>query len=238
MVDSNNIIVFDLEVVALDFESTYDQDTKDYLLKYARTEEDKLAAIDGLVFSPFTSQIVSIGMWDYRKATGCVLINTGDEPSEVISDNENVKYIVSNEKGIVDKFWSIVQKKECEHYVTFNGREFDCPFLMLRSLILRSKPTCNLMKGGDYSYSHYHTDLLKELTYHKHSPQGARRKFSLDFYCKMLGVPSPKAGGVKGDMVGELYKNKEYKVIADYCIADVIATADLFSIWNDNTYKS
>jgi predicted transcriptional regulator len=34
-------------------------------------------------------------------------------------------------------------------------------------------------------------------------------------------------------MVDELYKNKEYQKIADYCFGDVIATTELFKKWNN-----
>ena len=34
-------------------------------------------------------------------------------------------------------------------------------------------------------------DLLDQLTFY-----GASRRFSLDFYCRAFGIPSPKAGGV------------------------------------------
>ena len=89
------------------------------------------------------------------------------------------------------------------------------------------------MAGTDFNFKDYHVDLMKEFTFFKHSPTGARRKFSLDFYCKMFGIKSPKEEGVAGDKVGELYGNKEYKTIADYCMRDVFATAKLFKIWSE-----
>ena len=118
-------------------------------------------------------------------------------------------------------------------YVTFNGREFDCPFLMLRSLILGIKPSENLMRGSDFTFKDYHVDLMKELTFNRHSPTGARRKFSLDFYCKQLGIESPKVNGVQGDKVKEIYESKQYKILADYCMGDVIATTKLFNKWTE-----
>jgi 3'-5' exonuclease len=233
MIDIKNrkILAFDLEVTAYDFES-YDEDTQTYLTKYTKTEEEKQTAIENLVFNPFTSQIVAIGMLDVNEDKGCVLVNSEVE-TKIDSSNEKINYICKDEKNIIELFWKTIKDKGYNLYVTFNGREFDCPFIMLRSFIMNIKPSTNLMAGSDFTFKDYHVDMMKELTFNRHSPTGARRKFSLDFYCKQLGIKSPKSNGVQGDMVAELFKNKEYQTIADYCIGDVIATTELFKKWND-----
>jgi len=233
MIDLENrkILVFDLEVVARNFVTEFDVETKAYLLKYAKTDEDKQNTIDSLVFNPFTSRIAAIGMLDYKEDKGCVLLNT-EGKMEIESSKENINYICGDEKSIVELFWKTLRDKGYNLFVTFNGREFDCPFIMLRSLILKIKPTFNLMSGSDFTFRDYHIDLLKELTFNRHSPTGARRKFTLDFYCKQLGIKSPKSMGVSGDKVGELFENKDYETLANYCIGDVIAEAELLKKWN------
>ena len=225
-------LVFDLEVVAHNFVTHFDVETKAYLLKYAKNDEDKQNIIDSLVFNPFTSRIVAIGMLDYKENKGCVLLNT-EKKMEIESSKDNINYICGDEKTIVELFWKTLRDKGYNLFVTFNGREFDCPFIMLRSLILKIKPTFNLMSGSDFTFRDYHIDLLKELTFNRHSPSGARRKFTLDFYCKQLGVKSPKSMGVSGDKVGELFENKEYETLANYCIGDVYAEAELLKKWNE-----
>ncbi|MCX7834187.1 MAG: ribonuclease H-like domain-containing protein [Ignavibacteria bacterium] len=236
--DYRRILVFDIEVAPYDFHERYDEDTKDYLLKWANGDEQKeKEIIDSLVFSPWTSFLVAIGMLDFYENKGAVLINTEQENNadkiELEKKYDNINYYCRDEKTIIEIFWKTLRDKEFNLFVTFNGREFDCPYLMLRSLILRIRPTRNLMAGTDFNFREYHIDLLKELTFLKHAPTGARRKFSLDFYCKQLGIESPKSSGITGDMIGELYKNKEYQKIADYCIGDVMAEAELFKIWKE-----
>jgi DNA polymerase elongation subunit (family B) len=233
MIDLTNkkILAFDLEVVAFNFEN-YDEDTQKYLTKYAKTDEEKQTVIENLVFNPFTSQIVAIGMLDVVNEKGCVLINS-EEDIKIESEKENINYICKNETGIIETFWKTVKDKGYNLYVTFNGREFDCPFIMLRSFILGIKPSENLMRGSDFTFKDYHIDLMKELTFNRHSPTGARRKFSLDFYCKQLGIESPKVNGVQGDKVKEIYESKQYKILADYCMGDVIATTKLFNKWTE-----
>ncbi|MFA5230556.1 MAG: hypothetical protein WC422_04195 [Candidatus Paceibacterota bacterium] len=44
----------------------------------------------------------------------------------------------------------------------------------------------------------------------------------------MLGIDSPKAEGVKGDDVQELFQNQEYLKIAQYNTRDLVATKELY----------
>jgi hypothetical protein len=130
-------------------------------------------------------------------------------------------------------FWETISNKGYNLFVTFNGREFDCPFIMLRSIYHHIKPSYNLMEGSDYNFRNYHIDLLKELTFFTHSGRGARRKFTLDFYCQKFGIHSPKEDGITGEMVGKLYEEKKFQELADYCLGDVVAENELFKFWNE-----
>jgi 3'-5' exonuclease len=95
---------------------------------------------------------------------------------------------------------------------------------MARSALLGVKPTRNLM-GNRYAVGD-HCDLLDQLTFY-----GALRKFSLDFYCKTFGIKSPKESGVTGLDMGRLFGEKKYRDIAEYCLGDVKATAELYRKW-------
>ena len=106
-------------------------------------------------------------------------------------------------------------------FVTFNGRCFDGPFLMLRSAMLGIPVTRNLV---GYRYSiRPHTDLLDAVSFF-----GASRKWNLDFACKVFGVVSPKEQGMDGFSVGHFYRAGRIREIALYCRRDVEATAGLF----------
>src|SRR4030067_3033949 len=54
-------VVIDIETIGRDFESL-DEMSKEYLLKYAETEEEVKEVREGLAFSPLTGEIVAIGM--------------------------------------------------------------------------------------------------------------------------------------------------------------------------------
>ena len=124
---------------------------------------------------------------------------------------------------ILEKFWDIV--KTYDQVITFNGRGFDAPYLMLRSAVHKIRATKNMM-GYRYDYKE-HCDLMEQLTFY-----GATRKFSLDFYAKFFGIKSSKADGIDGSMVGDFYKKGKYMDIARYCFRDLVATKELYDYWD------
>ena len=231
-ISNRNIPVFDIETVG-DAIEDFPEDIQEYLTKYAETEEKRAEVIEQFAFNPLTSKIAAIGMMDNKTKKGCVLINTEDS-TEFQTNHEGFAYLTGSEKDIITKFWEIITQKNYNLFVTFNGRDFDCPFMMLRSIYYKIKPPVSLMKGSDYTFSkENHIDLLKEFTFYSHTVRGARRKFTLDFYCQRFGIHSPKQDGVKGDMVKGLFEDRKFQEIADYCIGDVKAENELFNYWNE-----
>ena len=83
------VLIFDIEVAAYDFETYFDDEIKEYLLKYAKDDEERKKTIESLVFTSFTSELLCIGMMDYNENKGSVLINT-NEKIEIESEKENV----------------------------------------------------------------------------------------------------------------------------------------------------
>jgi DNA polymerase elongation subunit (family B) len=231
-ITARNILIFDIETVGDNFDEM-PEETRTYLTRYADTEEKRMAVIDSLSFNALTSSLAAVGMMDYKTRKGCVMVNA--EPGIQLANNyENFNYLIMSEYEIIRKFWEIIAAKEYNLFVTFNGRDFDCPFIMMRSIYHKIKPGYNLMRGGEYGFRDYHIDLMKELSFFSHSGKGgARRKFTLNFYCQKFNIKSPKSGGISGEMVGSLFLDKKYQEIADYCIGDVIAESDLFTFWNE-----
>ncbi len=125
---------------------------------------------------------------------------------------------------MLSSFWKIIDVTD--QVVTFNGRNFDIPFLMLRSAILKIKPSKNLI-GNRYDTSS-HIDLLDQFTFY-----GITRKFNLDFYCHSFGIESPKTKEISGMEVKNLYEAGRLKDIATYCSRDIYATYQLFKIWEE-----
>jgi predicted PolB exonuclease-like 3'-5' exonuclease len=213
-------VVIDIETFGLSIES-FDSIQQEYLLKFAETEADRTETIQKLSLYPTTAQIIAIGMLNSDTNHGKILIQA-DEKLDYHSDNESIHFLSGSEKEILEIFW-----KDITHYnqfITFNGRGFDCPFLMLRSAILQVPPSRNLMP---YRYdTSIHCDLLEQFTFY-----GALRKFNLDFYCKSFGIESPKSHGITGLDMKRLFDEKRYREIAEYNLGDLRATAELFRRW-------
>ncbi len=230
-ISNRNILIFDIETVGDRIED-FPEDIQTYLTKYAETDEKRRETIEQFVFNPLTSKIAAIGMMDHKSERGCVLVNS-EEDYVFENKHDGFTYLSGSERDIISKFWEVFAAKNYNLVVTFNGRDFDCPFMMIRSIYYGIRPGINLMKGSDYTFRDMHIDLLKELTFYSNTMRGARRKFTLDFYCRQFSIRSPKQDGVSGDIVGELFAQKKYQQIADYCIGDVKAENELFKFWNE-----
>lgn len=215
-------VILDIETLGFPLES-FDEAQQTYLLKFAQNDQEKTEAIQKFSLYPTTAQILAIGMLNPDTGKGKVLFQS-DEAIDTMIGDETAHFVSGNEKELLARFWEDIAK--FDQFITFNGRGFDCPFLMMRSAILQVKPTRHLMP---YRYdASVHCDLLEQFTFY-----GAMRKFSLDFYCKAFGIESPKSHGVTGLDMGNLYREKRFREIAEYCLGDLKATAELFQRWEE-----
>lgn len=239
---SNQYLAFDIETSPLPWES-FSESQQEYLLRNLTTDEEIEKRKTEFGLSPFTAQIVCIGLLyvevennnitEFTPVAYCVNNDFDDDREEIFDIDFNAKLHITNEKQAIEKFWKILQKYPAMHLVSFNGRNFDSPFLMLRSALLGCKPSRNLMEGTKYSYRQ-HTDLIDELTFFQPSNYfSATKRFNLDFYTRAFGIDSPKSHGVDGTVVSSLFAERKFVEIANYCLRDVIATWELFKIWNE-----
>lgn len=222
-------IVFDIETCAYPFESL-SESQQEYLLRYSEKEsedEKKIQkredAIRYLSLYPLTAKVIAIGIY-YLEKDKTYVYYENEKQEEWTAVEKAVHYKGLSEREMIQSFWRIVDY--CDQVITFNGRNFDIPFLMIRSALLKIRPTKNLI-GKRYD-SNTHIDLLEQFTFY-----GITRKFNLDFYCYAFGIESPKSKGVSGMEVKTLYEAGRIKDIAIYCGEDVIATAKLFKIWEE-----
>lgn len=222
-------IIFDIETCAYPVESL-SESQQEYLLRYSEkeTEEERKSqkrddAIRYLSLYPLTAKVIAIGIYHVEKEKTFVYFES-NQPEEWMNEEKNISYKGLNEKEMIQSFWRIVDFTD--QVVTFNGRNFDIPFIMMRSAMLEIRPTKNLM--GNRFNSNNHLDLLEQFTFY-----ATTRKFNLDFYCQAFGIESPKSKGISGMEVKNLYEAGRIKDIAMYCAEDVNATAKLYHIWND-----
>ncbi len=213
-------IVFDIETVGQDFD-TLDEVSQEYFLKFADTEQKIIDAKNSMSFFPVTAQIVTIGMLDVDTNKSFVFFQN-EGKKEKFQEGE-ITYVSCDEKEILANFWKLIEKANV--FITFNGRTFDCPFIMLRSAMNSVRASKNLVP---YRYdSRLHVDLMDQLTFY----DAMRRKFSLDMWCKAFNIKSPKEEGVTGLQVKDLFHNGKYIDIARYCARDLQATKELYMYW-------
>ncbi|MDD2646969.1 MAG: ribonuclease H-like domain-containing protein [Patescibacteria group bacterium] len=121
--------------------------------------------------------------------------------------------------------------KNYDECVSFNGRAFDAPFLMIRSAINNIRPTVNLMPNRyleSQKFGIKHVDLYDQLSFYG----AVRKKGSLHLWTRAFGIKSPKDGEINGHEVGKLFQDKKYLDIARYNAGDLVATKELYEIWN------
>ena len=215
-------IIFDIETAGRDFESL-DTPTQEYLLRRAETEEEILEVKESLSFYPLTGEVIAIGMLNPDSLRGAVYYQAPQD-SLLPFEEDSISFHTGTEREILKIFWEAI--KNYDQFITFNGRGFDCPFLMVRSAVHKIKPTRDLMPNR---YSGPHVDLLDQLTFYGAS----RRRFSLDMWCKTFGIKSPKSEGITGYDVKGLFSSKRYIEIAKYCLGDIVATKELLSYWEN-----
>jgi len=212
--------------------SDLDVVTQEQLLRWAKRtarspeEFTQLQAdiVSGLGFSPLSGKVVALGLYDIERDLGVVYYVGDGSGAETV---EGVyTYKERTESELLREFWE--GAKHYDTFVTFNGRQFDVPFLMHRSGVAQIRPSVNLLEGRyPYQQKHCrHVDLLDELTFF-----GAMsRRPSLHMFCRAYGIKSPK-GTVDGDAVAKLAANRQFFAIAQYSSQDVIATTELYKVW-------
>lgn len=240
----DSVIVLDIETSPMPWD-TFDDVQHEYLLRGAQSDEDKERKRSEMALAPFTGMIVCVGFIHLRRNEQGVfdvvkkvcLMRDADNAEEIVKeDTTDIAVVRTSEARMLQHFWTYLQQQQEQsrlHFVTFNGRGFDMPFLMLRSAALRVRPSVNLMSGTRFSYRDNHTDLLDELTFFAPQQNGATRRFNLDFYTKSFGISSPKSEGVDGSKVAKMYEQREYVSIAEYCMRDIEATWELYHFWRE-----
>lgn len=225
-------LIFDIETVGENYDSC-DATTQQMLTRWIQREsldeEEAHQALQNLKnelgFSPLTGEIVAISMLDYQKKKGAVYFQA---PNQQVNDfiEEEFVFRQMTEKEMLEKFWE--GARQYHQFITFNGRAFDAPFLIIRSAIHKIKPTVNLMPYR-YASDTNHIDLQDQLTFYG----SLRRRGGLHLWSRAFGVKSPKADGITGDDVAPLFRDGKFTEIARYSVGDVLATVALYEFWRD-----
>ena len=210
--------------LAIDIETTHQEwdgfmpEIQEYLLSRARNDEERAAFPGQLALYPGAVKIVAIGMWRPGEQSGGVLVNNNSGAREWHEFHDGARVYHGSEGDILAQFWQLVP--QFSTIITYNGRGFDCPILMLRSAVNGIRPSRNLMP---YRFSfQQHCDLMEVLSFHR-----AIQPYSFQFWCHQFGIDDPKQG-LTGSAVPKAFENGDWDAIARYCLKDARATAELY----------
>lgn len=214
-------LAIDIETVGIPWEE-HDTYVREYLIKgmsEAEAEEEKRRG----ALSPFTGRIVAIGVVNVDSGKSCALYEVPGRTAIDTTREGDRTLIAGSERGILQKFWEFLGPDD--RFISFNGRQFDGPFLMIRSAIHGLKPTRDVV-GKRYSF-HPNCDLREVLNF-QGTVNPRQMRFNLDLACKTFGIESSKSEGMDGRSVETLYRASRFEDIARYCLDDVRATAELY----------
>lgn len=224
-------LIFDIETIWIDYD-LLDNTSKETLTHNIKlnsySENDYNIWIEmirsWLGFSPLTWEIVSIWVYDIDKNKWTIYYQS---PWVTIEDFEedNFKYKSMTEKEMIQKFWEWA--KNYNELISFNWRNFDVPFILIRWAINSIKATKDLMtnKFGNYKNTWViHIDLLDQLSFF----WAIKRRWSLHLYCRAFWIKSPKESWINWENVTSLFRENRFFDIAKYNSWDLIATAKLY----------
>ena len=194
-------LVVDIETVGQDLEQIPAR-AREILLN-VETEEDRKRVLDHLGLDPCTGRIICIGVYwiELDKARA---------------------YCQADERELLANFWADLGQIRPYRFVTFNGKSFDFPYINIRSAIMEVPIPRDVQLDTRRFSTERHFDVREALTNYERYKKG-----TLEFFCEIFGVPSPK-NGIDGSKVGDFFKAGRLEEIAHYCLADCRATAALY----------
>jgi len=227
------VLVFDIETVpAVDLRKAPPTIAQAVGKHAERNEWDQSKVMS---LSPYFGQVVSLavgdGDQDPRTQDVTVFAVPPATPPLVPSAHAAPSWIRPvSEPDLLRAFWALAGHASV--IVSYNGRGFDVPFLIGRSLIHEIPIRVDLM-GSPYSLRP-HLDLFHVLA--GGGSSWGRGPSSLDVVCWAFGFASPKEA-MDGSMVATAYAKGDLGQIALYNAGDVRATTAVFQRVRDGLLR-
>ena len=205
-----NSLTFDIETVPqpMDTLSSIQQEELNKRLKRSKNteelnEEELTQKIMGT--SPYFGKIICIGLKLVKDAK-----------------DKTTALVEGSEYEILTSFWEILRQCVGVTFISYNGLEFDVPFIRTRSMHHKVNPTNTTFFNLKRFQRHPHCDCCTILAdYNQYN------RVSLRLACDAFGIPSPKEGGIEAKNVYKFYKEGKIKEIANYCMRDLDSTYQL-----------
>jgi predicted PolB exonuclease-like 3'-5' exonuclease len=239
-------LVFDIETVPAVERRSLPTTVAESLARAAERFESDEAKVMGL--SPYFGKVVSLAVADADEVDDGPPREAGEGgasgPRGRGGEARVTAFVVPNpeapaaplpawvrpvsEPELLEAWWALAGVADT--VVSFNGRGFDVPFLVVRSLLQGIPARVDLL-GNRYGLRP-HLDLHRALT----SGERVHGPANLDVLCWALGLESPK-GEMDGSMVAPAYARGELARIAEYNARDVRATAAVYRAVRDRVLR-
>jgi len=207
-------LVFDIETVPAFERRDLPASVAAALADNATLKQMEPDAVMGM--SPFFGKVVSLALGDGDAEVDDVTVLA--VPPDGVTIDPCPKWLrPMSEPELLRAFWALCSRAET--IVSFNGRGFDVPFLVTRSLIHGIPARVDLLSQR-FSLRP-HLDLFELVS------QKGRGPSKLDVVCWALGIESPKEV-MDGSMVAPAYARGEIVKIAEYNAHDVRATSAVY----------
>ncbi|HEX6813243.1 MAG TPA: ribonuclease H-like domain-containing protein [Planctomycetota bacterium] len=216
-------LVFDIETVPAFDRRDLPHDIAEALIgyttrKFAEPDVVEAESKKFMGMSPFFGKVVSLAIGDGDAPAGDEAVTVLAVPPEGTTLPDCPAWLrPMSEADLLRSFWALACKAET--VVSFNGRGFDLPFLVTRSLMHGIPARRDLL--SDRWSLRPHLDLFELLTQRNRGPS------SLNVVCWALGIESPKEV-MDGSMVAPAYARGEIVKIAEYNAHDVRATSAVY----------
>ena len=207
-------LVFDIETVPAFERRDLPASVAAALADNATLKQMEPDAVMGM--SPFFGKVVSLALGDGDAEVDDVTVLA--VPPDGVTIEPCPKWLrPMSEADLLRAFWALCSSAET--VVSFNGRGFDVPFLVTRSLIHGIPARVDLL--SQRFALRPHLDLFELVS------QKGRGPSKLDVVCWALGIESPKEV-MDGSMVAPAYARGEIVKIAQYNAHDVRATSAVY----------
>ncbi|MCA8944523.1 MAG: ribonuclease H-like domain-containing protein [Planctomycetes bacterium] len=218
-------LVFDIETVPATEIRELPPTIVKSLTEHADRREMEQSAVMGL--SPYFGKVVTLAFGEGEESIDAqqVTVLAVDHPKRPSQELPDWVRLVS-EAELLHCFWSLASVADV--VVSFNGRGFDVPFLVGRSLVHGIDARVDLLSNRFGLRPHL--DLLDVVS------QRGRGPANLDVICWALGIESPK-GEMDGSMVAPAYERGDLGEIAKYNRSDVRATTQVYQTVRDRVLR-
>lgn len=183
-----------------------------------KIEENKKKHLSSLALDPYVGCILMIGM--KRQSQNIIMVNKemiNNEIDQNFISGDTVIMYYDNEKHLLEEFNSMLNNYIANGgvIITFNGKEFDLPFVMIRSIINDTENIISSYFDLVHKYSHnMHVDLYNIFD---KSLKDIAIAFNIEF------------SDISGKDIAELYENNRYEDIVNKNVEDLYQTEYIFN---------